>query len=144
MSRFAITAWFSGEPYQNWRRKGFAHLIVQTGQKRDDRFADVPSLYELLDQFKTGEVERRTADVVLTSNRFGRPYVAPPGISLNRIRILREAFMKTLEDGNFSAEAKTRNLEIKPTRGKSLEKLARQIVVQPIEVVDRVKRLHRQ
>jgi len=54
---------------------------------------------------------------------------------------LREAFVKTMSDREFLAEAKRRNLEIKPTVGEKLEKLAKDIVVQPPEVIERMKKL---
>jgi tripartite-type tricarboxylate transporter receptor subunit TctC len=138
---FTTTAWFSGEPYESWRKNGFARLLIQTGRKRDERLSDVPTLYELMEQYKTGEIDRRLADVVLASNIFGRPYVAPPAIAPEQVRMLREAFAKTLNDREFLAEAKRRNLEIKPTAGPELEKLAKSIVVQPPEVVERMKKL---
>jgi tripartite-type tricarboxylate transporter receptor subunit TctC len=138
---FTTTAWFSGEPYQSWRKNGFANLLIQTGRKRDERLPDLPTLYELMDQYKTSEIDRRLASVVLASNIFGRPYVTPPGIHPDQLKILRESFAKTLSDREFLAEAKRRNLEIKPSAGEELEKLARDIIVQPPEVIERMKKL---
>jgi tripartite-type tricarboxylate transporter receptor subunit TctC len=139
---FTTTAWFSGEPYESWRKKNFARLLIQTGRnRRDERLPDVPTLYELMDHYKTAENDRRLADVVLASNIFGRPYVAPPGLSAEQARIFREAFTKTTTDQEFLADAKRRNLEIKPSPGEELEKLAKAIVVQPPEVVERMKKL---
>jgi tripartite-type tricarboxylate transporter receptor subunit TctC len=138
---FTTTAWFSGEPYESWRKNGFARLLIQTGRKQDERLSGVPTLYELMDQYKTAEVERRLADVVLASNIFGRPYVAAPGMAPDQVKILREAFAKTMSDPEFLAEAKRRNLEIKPTAASELEKLAKAIVVQPPEVIERMKKL---
>ena len=138
---FTTTAWFSGEPYESWRKNNFARLLIQTGRKRDERLPDVPTLYEIMDQYKTPENDRRLADVVLASNIFGRPYVASPGISPAQARMFREAFAKTLTDPELLADAKKRNLEIEPTPGEELEKLAKTIVVQPPEVVERMKKL---
>ena len=138
---FTITAWYSGEPYQTWRNNRFAHLLIQTGRKRDKRLLDLPTLYELMDQYKTAENDRRLADVVLASNIFGRPYVTPPGIPSDRFQALREAFVKTMNDRDFLAEAKKRNLEIKAKAGEELEKLAKEIVVQPPQVIQRMKML---
>ena len=138
---FTITAWFGGELYKTWRKSGFAHLLIQTGRKRDERLPDLPTLYELMDQYKTSESDRRLANVVLASNIFGRPYVTPPGIPPDQLKILREGFAKTLNDREFLAEAKKRNLEIKPTAAEELEKLAKEIVVQPPEVIERMKKL---
>ncbi|MBI1997380.1 MAG: hypothetical protein HYS66_13050 [Deltaproteobacteria bacterium] len=46
-----------------------------------------------------------------------------------------------MTDREFLAEAKTRNLEIKPTASDPLEKLAKDIIVQPPEVIERMKKL---
>jgi hypothetical protein len=116
-------------------------LLIQTGRIREERLPDLPTLYELMDQYKTAENERRLTDVVLASNIFGRPYVAPPGISPDQLKILREAFAKTMANREFLAEAKGRNLEIKPTAGEAPEKLAKEIIVQPPEVIERMKKL---
>ena len=48
---------------------------------------------------------------------------------------------KILNDREFLAEAKKRNLEIKPTAGEELEKLAKEIVVQPPKVIEQMKKL---
>jgi hypothetical protein len=102
---FTITAWYSGEPDQSWRKNGFAHLLLQTGRKHDERLPQLPALYELMDPYKTAETERRLAEVVLASNIFGRPYVVPPGISSERLRMIRDAFGRTTADRGFLAEA---------------------------------------
>jgi tripartite-type tricarboxylate transporter receptor subunit TctC len=139
---FTVTAWFSGELYESWRKNNFARLLIQTGRRgRDERLPDVPTLYELMDQYKTRENDRRLADVVLASNIFGRPYVAPPGISAAQAKMFRAAFAKTMTDPDFLANAKKRNLEIKPSPAEELEKLAKAIVVQPPEVIERMKKL---
>lgn len=113
----------------------------QTGKKRDERLPEVPTLYELMDHYKTSKLDRSLAGVVLASNIFGRPYVAPPKVPAEQVKILREAFAKMMKDSEFLADAKRRNLEIKPTAGEELEKLAKSIVVQPPEVIKRMVRL---
>jgi tripartite-type tricarboxylate transporter receptor subunit TctC len=138
---FTHAAWFSGEPYRTWRTKGFAHVLIQTGKKRDERLPQIPTLNELMDEFKTEETGRRLATVVLTSGELGRPYLLPPGIPAERLKILREAFMKLMADPDFLADIKKRGLEVEPTTGEELEKLAKEVMVQPPEVIERVKKL---
>src|SRR5262245_10109292 len=138
---FTITGWFGGELYNNWRKSGFAKVIIQTGRKRDPRLAEVPSLYELMDQYKTPEAERRLAAVVLASNEFGRPFVAAPGTPPELVKILRDAFVKTIGDREYVAEAEKRKLEVELTKGEELEKLAKEIIVQPPGVIEKMKNL---
>jgi tripartite-type tricarboxylate transporter receptor subunit TctC len=138
---FTHAAWFSGEPYRTWQTKGFVHLLIQTGKKRDERLPQVPTLHELMDEFKTDETGRRLANVVLASGELGRPYLLPPGISAERLKTLRESFMKLIVDPAFLADIKRRGLEVKPSTGEELEKLAKEVMAQPREVIERVQKL---
>jgi tripartite-type tricarboxylate transporter receptor subunit TctC len=138
---FTHAAWFSGEPYRTWQNKGFVHLLIQTGKKRDERLPQVPTLNELMNEFKTDEIRRRLATVALASGELGRPYLLPPGIPPERLKILRESFMKLMADPGFLADVKRRNLEADPTPGEELEKLAKEVMNQSPEVIQRVKKL---
>jgi tripartite-type tricarboxylate transporter receptor subunit TctC len=138
---FTHAAWFSGEPYRTWQAKGFVHVLIQTGKKRDERLPQVPTLNELMDEFKTEDTGRRLANVVLASGELGRPYLLPPGISAERLKILREAFVKLMADPAFLADIKRRGLEVKPSTGEELEKLAKEVMAQPPEVIERVEKL---
>ena len=138
---FTHAAWFSGEPYRSWQKTGFAHVLVQTGKKRDERLAQVPTLNELMDELKTDDVSRRLATVVLASGELGRPYLAPPGLPAERLRTLRQSFMKLMVDPAFLADVKKRNLEADPSTGEELEKLAKEVMAQSPEVIERVKKL---
>ncbi len=137
----SVVSWFSGEPYQTWRAKGFVRVLIQTGRTRDERLPQIPTLFELMDEVKTDEVGRRLATVVLASGEFGRPYLLPPGIPSDRLKLLRDAFAKTVADAGFLDEAKRRNLEIKPSTGEELEQLAKEVMGQPPEVIERMKKL---
>ncbi len=138
---FTHAAWFSGEPYRTWRTNGFAHVLIQTGKKRDERLPQVPTLKELMDEFRTEEIGRRLATVVLASGELGRPYLLPPGTSAERLKTLRESFVKMMADPGFLDDVKKRNLELEPSTGEELEKLAKEVMAQPPEVIERMKKL---
>ncbi|MGH7772276.1 MAG: Bug family tripartite tricarboxylate transporter substrate binding protein [Candidatus Binatia bacterium] len=138
---FTITAFFAREPFHTWRTKGFVRNLIQTGRKRDERLPDVPTIFELMDKYKTPELSRRLATVVLAAGTVGRPIVAPPALSGDRVKILREAFMKTMKDPEYVAEAKKKKLELDPVAGPELEALAKEVVAQPPEVIERMKKL---
>lgn len=141
---FTVQAYHSREPYFTWRKKAFARILMQTGQRRDARLSDVPTLGELMDEFKTPEMERRLVPLVMAATHFGRPIVAPPGIPSDRLNLLREAFLKTMKDPELLAEAKRKNFDITPSTGAELERLAKLVMNQPQEVVARVKILMEQ
>ena len=47
----------------------------------------------------------------------GRPFVAPPGVPAERVKVLRDAFDATVRDPDFLAKAKVQSLEIDPMSG---------------------------
>ena len=49
----SIPVYFGREPYDTWRQKGLVRILVQTGTQRESRLADVPTLYEIMDQYQT-------------------------------------------------------------------------------------------
>jgi len=138
---FTITAYFAREPFITWRKKGFAHVLFQTGQKRDQRVKDAPTIYELMDKYKTSDGPRRLAKVILASGEFGRPLVTPPGTPPDRLKILRDAFNKSISDPAIKADAEKRRLELDPSTGEELEALAKEVMSAPPDVVQRVQKL---
>ncbi len=136
-----IQAYFSREPYHSWREKGFVRVMMQTGRTRDPRLPDVPTLDELMKEYKTAGGPRRLAALALAATDFGRPIVAPPGLAADQSKLLRDAFMKTMKDPELLAEAKNKNFDITPSGGEELEALAKEVVRQPPEVVEQVQKL---
>lgn len=138
---FTVTTFFAREPFHTWRKKNFVRVLVQTGKRRDPRLADIPTVQELLQEYKTPEMTRRMATLALASGEFGRPIIATPGIPADRLQILRDAYAKTLKDPDLLAEAQKRRLEIDPTPGHDLEALAKEVLSANPEVIDRLDRL---
>ena len=136
-----VTGHFSREPFLTWHKKGFDRHLVQTGQKRDARMGEVPTLLELMDKYKTADVSRRVAQVILAGNEYGRPMVATPGVPSDRVKILREAYSKALKDPQLVEEARQAKLEIEPATGEELHALTEKVMNQPPEVIERVKKL---
>ncbi|MBI4489058.1 MAG: hypothetical protein HY694_08220 [Deltaproteobacteria bacterium] len=134
-----VATFFGREPYISWQKKGFLRVLLQTGRKRDPRLPDAPTISELMDQYKTPEKGRRLTTVVLTAVTLGRPILAAPGVLPDRVKILREAYAKTLKDPDLLAEAKKRNWEVNPLSGEELESLAKEVVAQPPDVTERMK-----
>jgi tripartite-type tricarboxylate transporter receptor subunit TctC len=138
---FTITAFFAREPFITWHKTNFVNVLVQTGSKRDQRLKEVPSIYELMDQYKTPSEGKKLATLVLAGGQFGRPYVLPPKTPPDRVKIIREAFQKTLSDEAALADAKKKRLEIDPTSSEELEQLAKEVVSQPPEIVAKMRQL---
>ena len=84
---------------------------------------------------------RRLAQVLLAAGDFGRPMMVTPGTPPDRVKMLRDAFVKTLSDPEVIEEAKKGRMDIDPATGEELEKLVKEIFDSPPDVVERVKKI---
>jgi tripartite-type tricarboxylate transporter receptor subunit TctC len=103
--------------------------------------SNTPLLTELIEQYKTPEQGKRLARVIMAAGAFGRPMVASPGIPADRVNMLRDAFSKATKDPEFVAETKKRKFDLEPVTGAEMESLAKEVVNQPPEIVERMKKL---
>ncbi len=120
-------------------KKALSACSLQTNRKRDARLADVPTIYELMDQYKTPEAGKRLTRVILVAATLGRPIAVTPGIPPDRLKLLREAYLKTLKDPELVAETKRQRWDIDPLTGEEMEQLAKEVIAQPKEVIERMK-----
>jgi len=138
---FTIEAFLSREPYHTWRKKGFVRNIIQTGKKRDPKLPETPTIWELMDRYKTSEPSRRLASVVLASGALGRPMLGTPGIPADRVKILRDAFNATMKDPEFLADLDKRQFDLDPVPGEELDKIVKDAMNQTPDTIARMKKL---
>ncbi len=134
-----LATYFGREPYRHWHKSGYVRVMLQTGAKRDARLKDVPTLNELMQQYKTSEAGRRIAKVILTAATLGRPIGATPGTPADRVKILRDAYAKAIADPELLAEAAKQGWEVDPTKGEELQVLSKEVMTQPKEIIERMK-----
>ena len=137
----SLEGYFGSEPSKSWAKSGFARILITGGAKRDGRIPDVATLHELMDKRKAPEVTRRLATVLLSPDYIGRPLATTPGVPVERVKMLRDAFNKALVDGEFVAEAKSRGWEIEPVTGEELTAIGRKVMTQPADVIERMKKI---
>ena len=136
-----VSAYVGREPTRTWIKSGFVRALVQSGATRYPKLPETPTIYELLEAHKASDTSKRVTKVMLSSGDLGRPFFAPPGTPADRVKVLRAAFVKTMNDHDLLAEAKRRGWDIDLTTGDELEKLAKEVMVQPPEVIERVKKM---
>jgi tripartite-type tricarboxylate transporter receptor subunit TctC len=132
---------FGAEPGRTWIKTGFILVLVHTATKRDPRMPDVPTVYDLMDRYKSPEATRRLVKTVVSPGNMGRPFAAPPGVPPDRIKILREGFTKAMSDPDLLSDAKKRNWDPDHQKGEDLDALAREVTKQPPDVIERLKTL---
>ena len=137
----SLEGYFGSEPTRSWSKSGFTRVLVHGSPKRDSRLPDVPTVSEILEKRKASEVTRRLATVLMSPDHIGRPLLAAPGIPADRAAMLRAGFMKALADPELVAEAQKRGWELEPVSGQELEAIAKKVVVQPPDVIERMKKI---
>ena len=136
-----VSAFVGREPTRTWVKSGFVRALVQSGAQRYPKLPDVPTIYELMDAHKTADATKRLARVMLSSGELGRPIIGPPGMPADRVKTLRQAFTKTMNDPALIADANKRKWDLDPLSGDQLEAIAKEIMVQPREVIEKMKTL---
>ncbi|HWO43236.1 MAG TPA: tripartite tricarboxylate transporter substrate-binding protein [Candidatus Eisenbacteria bacterium] len=134
-----VSAYVGREPTRTWIKNGFVRALVQSGSKRYSKLPDVPTMYELMEKYQTPDSMKRLAKVLLSSGELGRPFIAPPGLPRDRLRALRDAFSNAMKDPALLADAQKRKWDLDLTTGEELESLSKEVMVQPPEVIEKVK-----
>jgi tripartite-type tricarboxylate transporter receptor subunit TctC len=137
----SLEGYLGSEPTRTWSKNGFSRVLVHGASKRDPRLPDVPTVHEIMERRKAPDVTRRLAAVLMSPDLIGRPLMAPPGVPPERVSILRDGLMKALKDPEFIAEAQKRGWEVEPVTGQELESIAKKVVVQPPDVIERMKKI---
>jgi tripartite-type tricarboxylate transporter receptor subunit TctC len=137
-----IDGFFGREPFRTWIKDGFVRILMQTEKQRHPKLPNVPTIFELMDQYKIADAKRRLVNSYLGIWGFGsRPIVSTPGLPPDRLKILRDAFVKMFKDPEVLDEIKRRNWEVEPVPGEELEALAHEVVNQPPEIAAALKRI---
>src|SRR5262245_58384610 len=136
-----LASHFGREPFNSWHKKGFDLHLLQSGRKRDARAPDAPTMYEILEEHKVADSKRRVAQALLSGGEFGRPVLVSPGTPVERVKILRESLRNVLKDPELLAEAKKMRMDVEYTSGEELEKLLKEVLSQPPDVVEQARKI---
>ena len=116
---------------------GRLRIVAQVALEKHPSLASIPLVGEYLDSPE----KKRLLDFSLSWLPMGRPYVAPPDVPADRVKLLREAFMKAMKDPELLAEAEKQNLEILPMSGEDINALIDRLYATPREVIDKVREI---
>ena len=105
-----------------WRKAletGEVNIVIQLVAKPHPELPKVPLAASLA---KTEEARLLLQAAVHDPNSITRPYSLPPGTPKDRVQLLQKAFMDTMTDPEFLADAKKGQLDIDPVSGEEVEK----------------------
>ncbi|HEY7663806.1 MAG TPA: hypothetical protein VH934_11855 [Xanthobacteraceae bacterium] len=120
--------------HQNWLDDKKIDVLVQLSLAKHPDLPKVP----LVMDFARNDEERQIFKLVFARQPMGRPFLAPPGVPADRVAALRQAFMDTLADREFMAEARKAKLEINPVSGEAVQKIVQEVYETPKSVADKV------
>ena len=121
--------------HKSWIDEKKMIVLVQLSLNRHPELPDVP----LVTDFAKTDEQRQILKMVFARQVMGRPYVAPPNVPEDRVAALRKAFMDTMVDPAFVAEADKAQLEINPVSGEDVEKLVKEVYATPPDVIAKAK-----
>jgi len=109
-------------------------ILFQGGAEPNPELDGVPFV---LDLALTGE-QRQALEFLYAGQGIGRPFVAPPDLPPDRLKMLRDAFKATMTDPAFVAEAQKSKLDLEPEDGDHLAVLIAKIYATPKPIVDKI------
>jgi tripartite-type tricarboxylate transporter receptor subunit TctC len=114
-------------------KEGKFRIVLQMATENDEELGSLPLVTEFA---KTAE-DRAALDLIFARVDLGRPFVAPPEVPADRVAALRNAFMATMNDGEFKQEVSRLGFHIDALDGSKLESLVRRAYATPPSVVRR-------
>jgi tripartite-type tricarboxylate transporter receptor subunit TctC len=109
--------------------------IVQFGLKKSPDLAGVPGIYD----YAKSDADREVFDIAFGTHALGRPLLAPPDVPGERVRALRAAFSKTMQDPAYLADIQKLGLATVTSSGEEAEALARRFFSYPKSVIEKAR-----
>jgi len=103
---------------------GEVAVVLQAVPKPIPGLINVPLAIDLA---KSSESKQLIEICIHKNSILARPFVLPPGTPKEQVQILRKAFIATLQDKEFVAEADKAQLEIDPVSGEDLHEMVQSL-----------------
>jgi tripartite-type tricarboxylate transporter receptor subunit TctC len=118
-------------------KEGKAKIALQMGMTRDAAFPDVPTAIEIM---PTAE-GKQLFEIAFAEQVMGRPFVLPPGVPEDRVKVLRHAFDTALKDPELLKEAAAQKMEIDPVSGAEINALLDRVYSAPPELAKKLSKM---
>ena len=121
----------------DWIATKKVNVLFQGGAAPNPELKDVPFVVDLA---RNAE-QKQAIEFLYAGQGIGRPFVAPPALPADRLKMLRDAFNATMKDAEFIADVKKQKLDLEPEDGEHLAALIRKIYATPKPIVDKIGEL---
>jgi tripartite-type tricarboxylate transporter receptor subunit TctC len=123
--------------HQAWVDDKRLNLLLQFGFAKHPQLPHVPLVLDIAKDDR----QRQLLKLVIARQLFGWPFVAPPGVPADRVAVLRKAFMETMQDKDFIADAAKQKIEVDPVGGEELQRMIAELYATSLDTVAEAKRL---
>jgi hypothetical protein len=121
----------------DWIANKTVNVLLRAGAESRPELAGVPNVLTLA----RNDEERKVLEYLYAGQDIGRPFVAPPDLPPERLKMLRDAFNATMKDPEFAADVKRNKFDLEPEDGEHLAALINKIYATPKAIIDRVSNL---
>jgi tripartite-type tricarboxylate transporter receptor subunit TctC len=116
-------------------KAGRLKLFLQMGPKLSNEFGPIENVFD----FVKADDDRKVLEFHFKQTILGRPFAASPNLAKDRLAALRAAFLATMKDPEFLAEAKKFNLDIDIATAEDVGRLLAEFASYPKPVLDKAK-----
>src|SRR5436190_4879394 len=111
----------------DWIPNKVINVLLQAGAESRPELKGVPNVMTLA----RNDEEKQVLEYLYAGQDIGRPFVAPPDLSPERLKMLRDAFNATMKDPEFAADVKRNKFDLEPEDGENLAALINKIYATP-------------
>lgn len=116
----------------DWLRDKKIRILLQATLTRHSELPEVPTALELVDA-----EDHDVLALLIARETYGRPFLAPPGVSASIVAALREGFTEMVDDPAFERDARQSNLTIHVATGDEMTATLGTLFASPRSVIDR-------
>jgi tripartite-type tricarboxylate transporter receptor subunit TctC len=122
-----------------WLRDKKVRILMQM---TTDKHADLPEVPRAA-EFAKDDEDRRVLALFVARQKYGRPFLVPPGTPDAIVDTYQEAFAKLVTDADFVRDAEQAQLIIKVAPGAEVTALVESLYALPRAVIDKASALIR-
>jgi hypothetical protein len=123
--------------HQPWLDRKWLNILLQLALTKHPDLPDVPLIMDLA----RNDEERAIFKLMFARQVMAWPFVMPAGVPGDRVEAMRKAFLETMADQGFLADAKKAVMEIRPVAGADIQKLVTDVYATPPTVVQTTMQL---
>jgi len=121
----------------DWVREKKIRILMQMTAERHADLPDVP----VVGEFAKDADKRQVLELFVLRQKYGRPFLAPPGTPPPVVAVYREAFQKLVNDADFLGGGQSIKQIIKVGRGEEVTALVNRIHDSPKRVIGQASAL---